>query len=84
MKENNEKKGKGIASMVLGICSIVFCLLGYIPLLAGILAIILSALVLGKHEGGRGMAIAGLITGIIGTACSFIYAMFWTAFASAI
>ncbi len=75
-------KGKAIASMVLGICSIVFCILGYLPLLAGIVAIILSGFSLSREEDGRGMAITGLVTGIIGTIFSLIYAMIWTVVAS--
>ncbi|CAM4239877.1 DUF4190 domain-containing protein [Paenibacillus typhae] len=65
--------GKSIASLVLGILSIVT---PYIGLLFGIVAIILSALSLkeirNRYEGGRGLAIAGLVCGIVGT---IIYAL---------
>lgn len=62
--------GKAMWSMIAGIISIVFC---YVGLLIGPVAIILA--VLGKKDIGRsngtqtgdGMAIAGLVTGIVGT-----------------
>ncbi|ULO04683.1 DUF4190 domain-containing protein [Paenibacillus sp. 19GGS1-52] len=60
--------GKSIAALVLGILSIV---LPYIGLLFGIIAIIFSAISLKeirmRNEQGRGMAIAGLVCGIVGT-----------------
>ncbi|GGF62653.1 hypothetical protein GCM10010912_04720 [Paenibacillus albidus] len=65
--------GKSIASMVLGILSIV---IPYIGFLFGIVAIILAAISLKEirrtYEEGRGMAIAGLVCGIVG---SLIYAI---------
>ncbi|AIQ47473.1 hypothetical protein R70723_17470 [Paenibacillus sp. FSL R7-0273] len=68
-----QTNGKSIASLVLGILSIVT---PYIGLLFGIVAIILSALSLkeirNRYEGGRGLAIAGLVCGIVGT---IIYAL---------
>lgn len=73
---------KAISGMILGIISIVFSLFGYIPLIIGIVAIILSGLSLSKNETGKGMAITGLITGIIGTIFSLFYALIWTAILS--
>lgn len=68
-----QTNGKSIAALVLGILSIVT---PYIGLLFGIVAIILSAISLkeirNRYEGGRGLAIAGLVCGIIGT---IIYAL---------
>lgn len=63
--------GKAVAGLVLGIVSILFCYLG---VLIGPVAIILSVMA-GKEitaqppgtAGGKGMATAGLVTGIIGT-----------------
>ncbi|MEC0235017.1 DUF4190 domain-containing protein [Paenibacillus kribbensis] len=64
---------KAVASMVLGILSIV---IPYLGLIIGIVGIILSSLSLkeiNRHgEQGRGMAIAGLVCSIIGT---LIYAL---------
>lgn len=65
--------GKSVAALVLGILSIV---IPYIGLLFGIVAIILSAISLKeirtRYEQGKGMAIAGLVCGIVGT---LIYAV---------
>ncbi|WP_313637246.1 DUF4190 domain-containing protein [Paenibacillus sp.] len=65
--------GKSIAGFVLGILSIV---VPYIGFLLGIVAIILSAISLKeiriRYEQGRGLAIAGLVCGIVGT---LIYAI---------
>jgi len=77
-------KGKAIASMVLGILSMILCLMGYLSLAMGIIAIILSGFSLSRGEDGKGLAITGLITGILGTISSAFYALFWTAVASAI
>ncbi|MBB6670543.1 DUF4190 domain-containing protein [Cohnella nanjingensis] len=61
--------GKSIAALVLGILSIPVPYLGFI---IGILAIVFAALSLKEikrtGELGRGMAIAGLVCGIVGTA----------------
>ncbi|MEN1988285.1 DUF4190 domain-containing protein [Paenibacillus hubeiensis] len=65
--------GKSIAALVLGILSIIT---PYVGLLIGIAAIIFASLSLKEIqrnlEQGRGMAIAGLVCGIIGT---LIYAI---------
>jgi prepilin-type processing-associated H-X9-DG protein len=72
--------GLAIASFVLGLTSIVFCL----TILTGIPAIILGVLGLNAVKDGygqvtgRGFAIAGLVTGIIGTVvmpCMFLPAL---------
>ncbi len=58
-----EKKGLSIASMVLGIVSLVLCCIVYISVPCALLAIIFAAV--GMKKGGKGMAIAGLVLGII-------------------
>lgn len=63
-----EKKGFCIASMVLGIVSLVFFCIWYISIPCGILAIIFG--ILGIKTINKGMAIAGLITGSIGLVVS--------------
>lgn len=60
---NQESKGLSIASMVLGIISVVLFCIWYISVPCAILAIIFA--VLGKKKGGKGMATAGLVLGII-------------------
>lgn len=68
-----QTNSKSIAALVLGIYSIV---IPYIGFLFGIIAIILSAISLKeirtRYEQGKGMAIAGLVCGIVGT---FLYAI---------
>ncbi|MGV3488918.1 MAG: DUF4190 domain-containing protein [Tuberibacillus sp.] len=65
--------GKAIAAMVLGICALV---VPYVGLILGIIAIVLSNQakkeIRNTGEGGNGMAVAGLVCGIIGVA---IYAL---------
>ena len=61
-----ESKGLSIASMVLGIVSLVLFCFWYVSIPCAILAIIFG--VIGKKKGGRGMAIAGLVLGIIAIA----------------
>ena len=58
--------GFSIASMVLGIFSIVCCCITYAPLITSILAIVFSVVAKIKNERFDGMAIAGLVCGIIG------------------
>ncbi|WP_253298147.1 DUF4190 domain-containing protein [Paenibacillus sp. MSJ-34] len=59
--------GKAIAALVLGICAIIIPYIGFI---IGIIAIIMSKLSFNEikrsGDGGKGMAIAGLVCGIIG------------------
>ena len=63
------RNGLGIASMVLGICAIVIpCF--WVLQVPGVLAIIFSAIALSQHRKnpqytGRGMAIAGLVLGLV-------------------
>lgn len=57
------RKGFSITSMVLGIVSLVLFCVWYASIPCGILAIIFG--IIGKKRAGRGMAIAGLVTGLI-------------------
>lgn len=63
--------GKSIASMVLGILNLLLVFMPYISVILGILAIILSAISfkeIRRHgDTGKGMAVAGLVCGIVGT-----------------
>lgn len=61
--EEKESSGLSIASMVLGIISIVLFCIYYVSIPCAILAIIFG--VIGRKKGGKGMAIAGLVLGII-------------------
>lgn len=63
-KEQNDGSGLSVASMVIGIISILTVLtFTPITLLLGITSIILG--IKGKKKGGRAMANAGIITGVI-------------------
>ncbi len=59
-----DRKGFGIASMVLGIVSVVCCCIDGLPILLAILAIIFAALRMKIKSDG--FAIAGLVLGIVG------------------
>ncbi len=59
--------GLAVASMVLGICALVLaCCVPYLPIIFALLAVILGGISLAKKMGGTGMAVAGLVCGIIG------------------
>ena len=66
MDNSNNTSAFSIASLVLGILAIILFCVYYISLLCAILAIIFGAI--GKSKGGRGMAVAGLVLGIISVA----------------
>lgn len=59
-----EPAGMAIASLVLGIISVVISCSGY-NFISAILAIIFGAIHLAKRRSRRGMAIAGIVLGII-------------------
>lgn len=70
--ETKNKSSLGVASLTLGILSIVFAIFWYITLPTGILAIIFGKKSISKV--GSKLGKAGLITGIIGLALfAFIY-----------
>ena len=66
-------KGLAITSMILGIISVVFFWIPYVDILTLILGIaaLIMGIVAGK-KGNNGMAVAGLVLGIIGTVLSLI------------
>ena len=59
-------KGLAIASMVLGIVSLVLCFCVWISVPCAIIGLILGIVSLAKHAPGKGMALAGVITSGIG------------------
>lgn len=62
-----KKNGLGIASMVLGILSLLLaCCCYYLGIILGIASIILGILSMRKQEATKGFAIAGIITGGLG------------------
>ena len=68
--KQEDKRGFSIASMVLGIISLVFCFVWIISIPSAILAIIFG--ILGIKSTGKGMSIAGLVTSGIGIIISFV------------
>ncbi len=73
-KQKEDKKGFCIASLVLGIVTLIFFCIWYISIPCGILAIIFG--ILGIKSVNKGMAIAGLITGSIGLVVSTLILIF--------
>ena len=71
--ENNQKQSRGfsITSLVLGIVSLIV-----FAIIAGPLAIVFGAIGISK-EGKNGMAIAGIITGVIGIILWVIIMVLW-------
>jgi hypothetical protein len=58
-----------VAALVLGITGIVFCFLGLLTLAQVVLAIIFGSLGIrraGRGASGRGLALTGLVLGIVG------------------
>lgn len=66
-----KQSGFGIASLIIGILSLVFSCIGAGFL--GILGIVFSIVAFTKKDRGKGLAIAGLITSIIAALLSFIF-----------
>jgi hypothetical protein len=68
--------GLAVASMVLGITSIVFCWWGLATLAQVVLAIVLGVKGMRRADagaGGKGMAIAGLVCGCVGALAYLIF-----------
>lgn len=78
----NESKGLSIAAMVLGIVSLVMLCVWYVSIPCAILAIIFS--IIGRKKGGKGMATAGLVLGIIALAIDVLLVVFAVGVASEI
>jgi hypothetical protein len=70
-----EAKGLSIASMVIGIVSLVLMFF-YIGWLTGIAAVIFGHIAMKKEPAGKGMALAGLITGYCAIGLSLIILVF--------
>ena len=77
MKMGNKRKA--IASMVLGIISVAFTMFGYAPLVLGILAVVFGGWSMKVDKDGKGMAITGLITGIVGILSGLFWSLILTA-----
>ncbi|MBR0512244.1 MAG: DUF4190 domain-containing protein [Ruminococcus sp.] len=72
MDQTPKSNGMAIASLVLGIISIVICCTTWPGGILGILSVIFGAVSI-KKNGKNGLAVAGLVCGIIGTLLGFGY-----------
>lgn len=64
--EENKSSGLAIASMVLGIVALCLsCCFYYVSIPCAAVGLILAAVSLKGNKGGKGMAIAGLVTSIV-------------------
>ena len=70
----NETKGFGIAAMILGILSLVFCCFGKYTIVLAVLAIIFG--IIGLKKPGKGMAITGIVTGTLGCILAIVLVVF--------
>lgn len=75
----NKSKGLAIASMVLGIISVVCCCAWYIAIPVAIIGLVLGCISLKKiSEGvadGKGMAMTGLVLSVVGIVAGIIWAI---------
>ena len=70
--------GMAVASLVLGITSIVFCWWGVFSFIQVVLAIVFGCIALNRPDHGgyrRTMAIAGIICACAGLMCYFIFGL---------
>lgn len=75
--QTNQGSGFSIASMVLGIVSIVFsCCLWYIALPCGVVGLVLGVLSLRDKKPGRNTAIAGIVMCIVSLALAVVAIIF--------
>lgn len=73
-------RGMAVTALVLGIVALVFFwvpFFGVLTGLAGVAAVVLGSLALARHLGGRGMSLAGLITGAIGVVLTLVLTIVW-------
>jgi hypothetical protein len=72
--------GMGIASLVLGICSIVICCCYGIGIIPSVLALIFG--ILQQRKNPNGIATAGIVLGIVGILCNLVFLIYMIIFFS--
>ena len=77
-----ESTGLAVASMVLGIISLVLSCLVTVSAICSLLALIFGISSLCSHKGGKGMAVAGIVCGAISLVIVLSYAAIWQWFLS--
>jgi len=75
-KSESPYKGAAIASLITGICAILFFWYIYLACFLAMAGIIAAAVYMSKRKDQRGLAIAGLITSITGAVLSIIFFFF--------
>jgi len=79
--EEKKSAALGIASLILGILSVILgCCMWKIGIPCAIMAIVLAAVSMNKNMGGKGLAIAGLVLGIVSLVLVGITVAFGVAF----
>ena len=79
-QQSSKRHSQSVASMVLGILSIVLMGVPYVGFLLALMAVIFAAVALNgapatEPSSARGMAIAGLVLGILGLVVGIPYAL---------
>lgn len=79
-------KGPAIAALVLGVLSVLTFLLPILPVLLAIAAIVCAVLALRRtrRAGGKGLALGGLVTGIIGLVVGGLMTLLWGVLGAAV
>lgn len=80
--QKDKADGKSIASMVLGICSIAFCWVPILGLVAAVIGLVLG--ILARKNNKSGIGLAGIITSSLGLAACVIYTIIWIVAISAV
>lgn len=75
---NSAPKGNGLSvtAMVLGIVGLVLFLVPFIPYPLAILAVVFGIIGM-KNPVGKGMAVTGLVTGLITLGLKILWNVFW-------
>lgn len=71
-RDRRQSSSLAVCSLVLGILSIVFCLFPYLSIIIGLVGLIQGIVCLAQRRAGRGMAIAGIVTGVLGVMISIL------------
>lgn len=77
---NNNSNGFGIASLILGICSIAICCCYGVGVVPAIIGLILG--ILQNKKNANGIATAGIVLGIIGILLNAVYLIYMIVFLS--
>lgn len=77
--------GLAVAALVCGICGIVFFIVFFVGFVLAVLAVVFGAIAKSKIDGsrgllkGRGLAVAGLVCGVVSLGLSVLGVIIWIA-----